>query len=227
MRLYPASARGRNRTLAGDLTVVVLLVVFAWIGSKVHDAIADLAGIGRGIQDSGRQLAATSRDTAGAIEGAFNDAAGKVQGLPLVGGDVADALRDAPKSATGPIRSTGDETGAQIVRVGVEQVKRTDQLATLVGWITFLLPALLLLTRTVPARVQQVIRMSTAQRTLAGAPEHILAARAAYSLPYRTLRRYTADPFGDLAAGRHGGLLEALAEDAGLPVPREYAGAER
>ena len=47
--------------------------------------------------------------------------------------------------------------------------------------------------------------MSTAQRTLRGAPEHILAARAAYSLPYGTLTRYTRDPFGDLAAGRHDG----------------------
>ena len=58
--------------------------------------------------------------------------------------------------------------------------------------------------------------MSTAQRTLRGAPEHILAARAAYSLPYGTLTRYTRDPFGDLAAGRHDGLLAALADDAGV-----------
>src|SRR4051794_25170725 len=112
MRLYPASAGGRTRTLAGDLTLVLLLVLFAWLGMKVHDAIADLAGIGRGIQDSGRQIAATTRETAGAIDGAFNGAAGKVEGLPLVGGDLANSLREAPRGATDPIRTTGDDTGA-------------------------------------------------------------------------------------------------------------------
>ena len=40
--------------------------------------------------------------------------------------------------------------------------------------------------------------------------------RAAFSLPYGQLLRYTPDPFGDLAAGRHEGLLAAALEDAGL-----------
>ena len=62
--------------------------------------------------------------------------------------------------------------------------------------------------------------MTGAQRVLTGAPEHILAARAAYSLPFVNLQRYTPDPFGDLAAGRHDGLLAALAADSGLPVKR-------
>jgi hypothetical protein len=218
MRLYPASSTGRARTLAGDLVVVLLLILFAWCGVKVHDAIADLAGIGRGIQDSGRQIAATTRDTAGAIENTFSDAAGKVQGLPLVGGDLAGALRDAPRGATDPIRSTGDATGARIVRLGVEQVNQTMRLAKLVGWLVFLLPSIVLVWKTVPTRIRQVAALTSATRALAGAPEHILAARAAYNLPYGTLRRYTQDPFGDLAAGRHAALLQALADDAGMKI---------
>ena len=43
----------------------------------------------------------------------------------------------------------------------------------------------------------------------------LLAARAAYDLPYRVLARYTKDPFGDLADGRHAALLAALTDDAG------------
>ena len=215
MRLYPASSTGLARTLAGDLVVLLLLIVFAWMGVRVHNAIADLAGIGRGVQDSGRQVAATTRDTATAIENTFNEAAGTVQGLPLVGGDLAAALRDAPRGATDPIRTTGDETGARIVRLGVEQVRQTNRLARLVGWLVFLLPSLVLLLRTVPARVRQVSAWTSASRALAEAPEHILAARAAYNLPYGTLCRYTRDPFGDLAAGRHEALLAALADDAG------------
>ncbi len=86
------------------------------------------------------------------------------------------------------------------------------------GWLTFLVPALTVLALIVPLRVRQILRMNAAQRILRGAPEHILAARAAYSLSYRTLSRHTSDPFGDLAAGRHAALLAALADDAGVKL---------
>jgi hypothetical protein len=73
-----------------------------------------------------------------------------------------------------------------------------------------------LLAFTLPARARQVAGMHTAERTISGAPEHILAARAAYSLDFNTLRRYTPDPFGDLAAGRYDQLVTALRSEAGL-----------
>ena len=185
---------------------------------KTHDAILNLSAIGRGFQDSGRSIAAPTRDTAGAIEGTFNSAAGSVQGLPLLGGDLAKALREAPTSATEPLRQTGDAQGARIVRLGVEEVKRTEQAANWIGWLMFILPASLLLLWRLPARVRLVRRLSVASRTLTGAPEHVLAARAAYNLPYETLHRYTRDPFGDLAAGRHAALIAALEDDAGVRV---------
>jgi len=216
MRLYPASPNQAFRTVLGDLAIVLLLIVFAWAGVKVHDGILEFTVVGREIQDSGRTLANTTRGTARAVEDAFASAGDAVQGVPLVGGDLAGALRDAPQGATDPIRESGEVQGARLVRLGREQVRRTEQAANAVGWLTFLVPALLLLAIKLPRRIRQVVRMSTAQRTLGGAPEHILAARAAYNLPYRTLARYTRDPFGDLAAGRHAGLLAALADDAGV-----------
>jgi len=218
MRLYPASATGRTRTLLGDAVVLLLLIVFAWMGVKAHDAILNLTSIGRGIQDSGRTISASTRNTAGAIEGTFSSAAQKVQGLPLVGGDLANALRDAPRAATDPLRETGDEQGSRIVRLGVEEVNQTERAANWVGWLIFLLPSFVLLAVKVPPRIRQVVALSGAQRTLTGAPEHILAARAAYNLPFATLQRYTKDPFGDLAAGRHEALLAALADDAGVQL---------
>jgi hypothetical protein len=149
--------------------------------------------------------------------GAYNDAAARVAGLPLVGGDLAGALREAPRGATQPLRETADAQARPHVAAGREQERRTYQLANLAGWLTFGIPALLLVSRTLPPRVRGIVRMNRARRMLAGAPEHILAARAAYNLPYRVLARHTRDPFGDLAAGRHAGLLRALAEDAGTP----------
>jgi hypothetical protein len=217
MRLYPASPTARNRTLAGDLLVVALLILFAWAGVKAHDAILELTALGRGVQDSGRAISATTRNTASAVDTAFTDAAGAVDGIPLVGEQLAGTLRRAPAGATSTLRSTGDEQGSRIVRLGVEQVRRTETAANWVGWTTFLLPALVLLARTLPGRTRQVLAMGAAHGILAGAPEHILAARAAYSLDYKTLRRFTPDPFGDLAAGRHEQLVAALRSESGLP----------
>ena len=216
MRLYPASPTQAFRTALGDLAVLLLLILFAWAGVKVHDGVLEFTVVGREIQDSGRTLANTTRGTARAVEDAFSSAGNAVQGVPLVGGDLARALREAPQGATDPIRESGEVQGARIVRLGREQVRRTEQAANFAGWLTFLAPALLLLAIRLPWRVRHVLRMSSAQRTLGGAPEHILAARAAYNLPYRTLARYTRDPFGDLAAGRHAALLAALADDAGV-----------
>jgi hypothetical protein len=216
MRLYPASPYRATRTAIGDLLVILLLVLFAWVGVKVHDGILNLASVGREIQDSGRAVSATARDTARGIDDAFSSAGGAVDGVPLVGRQLGDALREAPQAATDSIRDNGEREGARIVRLGREQVRRTEQAANVVGWLMFLLPAAVLLAFRLPPRIRLITRMSTARRTLGGAPEHILAARAAYSLPYGTLARYTRDPFGDLAAGRHEGLLAALADDAGI-----------
>ena len=115
------------------------------------------------------------------------------------------------------LREAGNvEQGSKIVRLGVEQVRQTERAANWAGWLVFLLPSVTLLALTVPARVRQVAAMETAQRTMSGAPEHILAARAAYSLDFKTLRRYTPDPFGDLAEGRYDRLVTAVRREEGL-----------
>jgi hypothetical protein len=214
MRLYPASPGRRAATLAGDLTVVLLLAVFAWAGVKVHDGIAELAGVGQGIEQSGRGIADTARDATGAVRNGFDQAGGAVGGLPVVGDDLKNALQDAGRSATRPVNSAADEQARKLVALGREQERQTYRLAKFVGWLTFLLPALLLLAWKLPARIGQIRRMHVAGRALRGGPPDVLAARAAFNLPYRALARHTPDPFGDLAAGRHERLLAALADDA-------------
>ena len=216
MHLYPASRVARTRTATRDLVVLALLILFAWAGMKVHDRILELTAVGREIQDSGRAISATTRNTAGAIDGAFASAGGAVDGLPLVGEQLAGALRGAPADATSALRASGDEQGSKIVRLGVEQVRRTETAANWAGWLVFLLPSLVLLIWAVPYRTRQIAAMHTAQRTMSGAPEHILAASAAYSLDFKTLRRYTPDPFGYLAAGRYDKLVKALRREEGL-----------
>jgi hypothetical protein len=82
------------------------------------------------------------------------------------------------------------------------------------------LPALLVVWWLVPERMAQIRRLNAASRVLRQADDprrrHVLAQRAAYSLPYGRLLEYTDDPLGDLAAERYDPLVAAALEDAGL-----------
>lgn len=202
MRLYPDLPSRRAATLAGDALALTLLVLFALVGLAVHDAVAELSTAGRGLQDAGRS-----------VEGTLARAADAVQRVPLVGGDVGSALRDAARG-----------TGGEAVTLGVEAEQAALDLARLLGWAVFGLPAVLLLARVVPGRVGQVRRLTAAERVLRGGEDParllLLAQRAAFGLPYEVLVRHTRDPFADLAAGRLEPLVDAALADAGLRALR-------
>lgn len=203
MRLYPELPARRTATILRDLATLAAVVLFAVLALEVHDRVDALSAAGRGAQDAGRS-----------VQRGFDSAAGAVGGVPIVGGDLSGALRDA-----------GQGTGGEAVAAGKAGEDAAHSAARLLGWLTFLLPTGLLLSRVLPPRVSQVRTLHSAGRALrleaAGSPEHerLLAMRAAFALPYATLLRYTPDPLGDLAAGRHERLVAALAEDAGLRAP--------
>ncbi len=198
MRLYPELRGPRSRALVADLASIALLVIFAWAGLKVHDAVDRLAVLGEGVQATG-----------GAVQGGFESAADAVDGTPIVGGDIADGLRSA-----------GEGSGGEVVQLGEQGEDGAHDLANLLGFVTFALPALLLLTRWLPGRIQQIKKLRAASRVLGdqGTPERrrLLAMRAAFSLPYGQLLAYTRDPLGDLEGGRYDALVAAALEDAGL-----------
>lgn len=201
MRLYPDVPRRRAATLAADLAVLLLVLLFGWLGLRVHDRVDELATLGRGVSETGRS-----------VQGSLDGAAGAVEDVPLVGGEVAGALRDA-----------GRDTGGQAAQAGAEGAQTAHELADLLGGLTFAVPTLLLLSLTLPPRLAQVRSLSAAHRLVRDAddPERrlLLAQRAAFGLPYATLARHTRDPFGDLAAGRLDPLVAAAREDAGLRSP--------
>ena len=202
MRLYPELSPRRGRTIALDLAVVAALVLFAWLGFKVHDAVMELTAVSDGVVSAGS-----------AVQGAFETAGDRVGGAPLVGDEVGDALREA-----------GRDTGGEAVSAGRAGEDGIGDLARLLGWLTFLVPSLLLLSRAVPPRVAQVRALTAASRVVSGADRDLLARRAAFGLPYAALLRHTRDPLGDLKAGRLDGLVAAAREDAGLaPAPTSSA----
>jgi hypothetical protein len=202
VRLYPDLPGRRLDLIARDLATLVALVLFGKIALEVHDAVDKLAVLGEGVKSAGT-----------AVTGGFDSAAEAVDGAPLVGDDLGDALRGA-----------GEGSGGEVADLGRGGAGAAHDLADLLGLVFFLLPSALLLLWALPPRVRQMRRLNAAARVLRdpGEPERreLLAARAAFGLPYGTLLQYTKDPIGDLQAGRLDALVRAELEQAGLRQPR-------
>jgi hypothetical protein len=198
MRLYPQLLGPRFQTLARDVALVLALVVFGLIGLRVHDAVDRLAVLGEGVHEAGSS-----------IQGGFDAAADAADKAPVIGGPVADALRDA-----------GEGSGGQVADLGTRGEENVHKLANVLGLLVFGLPAAVLLIWYLPDRAAQIRRLTDAARVIG---EHesverrrLVAMRAAFSLPYGVLLRHTRDPLGDLAAERYDALVAAALEAEGL-----------
>ncbi len=202
MRLYPAAARPLRATIAADVVVLLLLAVLAVLGTQVHDAVDQLAQIGEGVEEAG-----------GSIRSAFDTAADGVDGLPLVGGDLAGILRNA-----------GESTAGRAIDAGREGQEGVHDLAALLGWVTFAVPALLVAAR--PTSPAASPRSATSPPPPARSRPRSPATSAWWPsappspLPYADLLRHSGDPFGDLARGHYAPLVAAALEHGGMRAPR-------
>jgi hypothetical protein len=197
MRLYPDTADDRGRAVAKDALVLLTLFLLAWLALKVHDAVDQLAVLGSGVRDSGE-----------AVQTGFEKAGEAASGIPVVGGDVEGALRDA-----------GSGTGGEVAQAGSDGEEKVHDLADLLGLLFFAIPAAILLIATLPGRIRQFRELNATARLLDVTSEErrrLVATRAAFSLPARTLARHTKDPLGDLAAARYEPLIAAVYDEAGL-----------
>jgi hypothetical protein len=197
MRLYPDTADARGRAVAKDALVLLTLFVLAWLALKVHDAVDELAVLGSGVRQSGE-----------AVQTGFEKAGEAASGIPVVGGEVEEALRDA-----------GSGTGGEVAQAGREGEEKVHDLANLLGVLFFAIPASILLLATLPGRIRQLRELNATERLLDLSSEErrrLIAMRAAFCLPARDLTRHTKDPLGDLAEGRYDPLIEAAYDQAGL-----------
>jgi hypothetical protein len=201
MRIYPDTPNERGRAVARDALTLLALFVLAWLALKVHDTVDKLAVLGTGVRDSGN-----------AVQDGFGAAADAVSGVPVVGGDVGDAFRDA-----------GEGTGGNVADAGSAGEERIHDLANLLGLLFFAIPASILLLTTLPGRIRQVRELNAAQRFLSEPTSEerrrLIAMRAAFSLPARELVRFTRDPIGDLELGRYDALIAAAYQAEGLAPP--------
>lgn len=200
MRVYPDTPNERGRAVARDALTLLALFVLAWLALKVHDTVDKLAVLGTGVRDSGN-----------AVQDGFGAAADAVSGVPVVGGEFGNALRDA-----------GSGTGGHVADAGRAGEERIHELANLLGFLFFALPASILLLTTLPARIRQVRELTAAGRLLDTSSDErrkLIAMRAAFSLPARELTRHTKDPLGDLETGRYDALIAAAFTAEGLAGP--------
>jgi hypothetical protein len=197
MRLYPDTADDRGRAVAKDVLVILTLIVLAWLAFRVHDTVDKLAVLGTGVHDSGQ-----------VVQDGFDRAADAIGGVPIVGGQLGDALHSA-----------GEGTGGNVAQAGTDGEQRVHDLANLLGFLMFAVPASILLVLTIPGRIRQVRELNATDRLLDVSTDdrrRLVAMRAAFSLPATELARHTKDPIGDLAGGRYDALIDAAYDDAGL-----------
>jgi hypothetical protein len=96
LKLYPDVPAKHRSTILRDLVLLGLVVVFAWMGFKVHDAVNSLAVLGSGVKHAGLS-----------VQSGFSSAAGAVGGIPLIGGKLSDALQSAGQGSGGNVAAFG------------------------------------------------------------------------------------------------------------------------
>lgn len=198
----------RLREMAADAATIAWVGLWAVLGIRLYIRLAELAGAGRLIRDGGIGL----RNTGGEVAGA-------VQGVPLVGENAAARIRDAFGMAADPVIAFGSDIERLLLII-----------AALLGLMVVAIAVVPWLNRYLPWRFARLKRLNAAARAIRpaavpGSPlqatelNRLLASRALHRLEYAKLLEFTPDPFGDWAAGRLEGLVQAELESTGLRRP--------
>jgi hypothetical protein len=181
------------------------ICLWGWVGRLVHDATMALAEPGRRLQSAGSGF----REQMGHAGDAVRD-------LPLVGDSIA-----------APFRQAGG-AGTTIERAGTDLVDAVTSLANILGWVTALVPILIVGLVWAWLRIRFVRRATAAQRFIDSAADlDLFALRAMARQPMRRLATVSEDPSGawrrgDEATIRSLALLEL--RDSGLRPPVQVAG---
>jgi hypothetical protein len=201
-------AQRRARMLAQlttDLFVAAWVVLWWFVGRATARTVDAIATPARRSGDAARQLADQM--------GEASQQAGRVPGI---GGE----LRKPFDGAVGSLQS--------IIDAADDQVAAVERAASLLGWLVFLIPVVLLLVLWLPARIRFFLRARAAQRFLdADADLDLFALRAMTNQPLHVLARVSDDPAGGWR-DRDPDVVRQLAQlelrDCGLHAPRELVG---
>ena len=174
MKLYADLSGRRLVQILADLGLLAWVVLWAWVGRRVHDVTMALAEPGRQLQGAG----AGFRDT-------LNAAGDGVDNLPVLDDRVADPFRGAAGA------------GTDIERAASDLVSAVERVALLLGWTTALVPILVVGLWWAWSRGRFVRRASAAQRFIDADDDlDLFALRAMANQPMAALAKVSSDPSG-------------------------------
>lgn len=201
IRIWSELPVARLREQAADLATVAWVLVWGGLSWLLYQALAGFAESGRVIRDGGQTMIDGGRELGSALAG-----------IPLVGEGLRDVAEDAFAGAGSPIRMFGTDVEEFILLVAAV-LALLLAIVTLVPWLS----------RYVPWRWARLRRMRAGHRAIRRAPDlgesrlaEVLALRAVTRLGYEELLRFTPDPLGDWASGRHDRLARAELASVGL-----------
>ncbi|HEV7655253.1 MAG TPA: hypothetical protein VGP36_11075 [Mycobacteriales bacterium] len=178
MKLYADTTGRFSRQVVGDLLVLGWVALWIWLAVQLHDRLLELAAPGVTLEKAGTSFS-----------GSLNDAGDKVGGLPVVGDDVAGALRRAGGA------------GDSLADAGRNQQDAVHQLAFFVPALILLLAAGIVVALWLPGRVRWSREAGAARRLLSGPDAlEVFATRAVVrrhtrelaALPEATITRWRA-----------------------------------
>lgn len=179
MRFYARPSFQLVRQVVGDLMLVAWLVGW-WFVGRFTD------GVVRAIAEPGRQAARLGAQ----VEEQLTEAANQAAGVPLVG----DGLRQPLDGLAGSVDAMTAQTLAQVASI--------ELAATVIGWVVFAVPALVMLALWVPRRLAFARRASETLSLYASADgAQLLALRALATQPLAVLQGAASDPVAGWRAG--------------------------
>lgn len=201
MRLYADHRPTAMRQGAGDAFLLVWIVTWVRIGQHLTSLVDRLGGPGRTLAAAGTRL-----------EDGLGDVAGGIGRLPVVGGGLEGALSGTAGA------------GAALRDAGTQQAEVAHQLALFLGLAVAGLAITVALARYLPGRLHWIREAGAADSLLVGSGDlQLFALRAVANRPLHDLRRVSADPGADLAAGRFDRLAALELAALGLRVPTPAA----
>jgi hypothetical protein len=206
MHLWSERPGARIRQIVADIATLTWVAIWISISVGLYRFLAQLAGAGRFITDSGNGLDGVGLRLAGAL-----------QGVPLVGEGAANGIRTGFSAAADPMIQFGGDLERLLIIIAALLGLLLAAVA-LVPWLNRYLPWRIAAWRRLNAGARVIRRRRFARSApIAHAElERILASRALHRLEYDELLEFTPDPFGDWVAGRHERLARAELDRVGL-----------
>jgi hypothetical protein len=200
MKLYADLPVRRTMQIVVDTAVLAWVALWAWVGREVHDTTMRLAEPGRTLQGAGSGF----REQMG-------QAGQSVSDVPLVGDRLSEPFERAGSA------------GTSIEEAGTNLVDAVTDLALILGWVTALVPILLVVLVWVLLRGRFARRATAAQRFIDSAADlDLFALRAMATQPMHRIAGISDDPTGAWRA-RDPQTIQALAllelRDSGLRPP--------